>query len=201
MDKQMFQFYKAALLGQIADTPLCEEYQQEWRACNDDKLKLVTLAMQQQSIPYLAHACYTKHGLTKDYLTTTFKDYINGFTIHDADEVKGYTYGLYVNFDYDKDLFVDKDVIHIMYTVGANVIIPTTKCPILYISNRSNIHLLCEGYNTIKLYLFDQAKVTIEEADETCNIVVYHYSTQSKCERGTFCISNHIHQHQKELKL
>lgn len=184
----MLMFKKNALLGNISAEPLCQAYKQAWRMCGDDKEMLVKLALKQQSIPYLSHACYKELGLTKEYIKEHFRDFINGYTIHDADGVHGYTYGLYVDWDYENDLIVDKDVVGVMWTVGANIIIPQTKCPTLYISNKSNVHLVCEGFNTINIKLFDESKVTVQDVDEDSDVIIYKYSDKASVELGKFCL-------------
>ena len=138
MDRDLFMFYKAALSGEIT-TPLCTEYKSAWRKCGDDKEMLVRLSLSQQALPFVATHAYQKKGLTKDYIKENFADYINGHILNDCDGVKGYTYSLYVDWDYVNDLDVKTDVCSVMWTVGANIIIPQTKCPTLYISNKSNV--------------------------------------------------------------
>lgn len=192
-------FYKNALVGSLCE-PLCNEYKTRWRACGKDKEKLVALSLNQQSIPYFATYCNKGKGVRKSYILSQYADYINGYTIHDADNVEGYTYGLYVDYDPDADIVVDKDVVHTMWTIGTTIVIPETKCPTLYISNKSNVHVVCGGYNTIKIYLFDTSKVTIEDIDTTCDVIVYKYSERCKVERGTYCL-NEVKEFQKELKL
>ena len=198
--EELLYFKKNAILGNINGQPLCQDFKQAWRACGDDKEMLVKLALKQQSIPYLSHACYKELGLTKGYIKEHFKDYINGYTIHDSDGVSGYTYGLYVDWDYENDLVVDKDVVGVMWTVGANIVIEPTKCPTLYISNRSNVHLVGDGYNSINIKLFDESKVTIEDLNENSNVVVYKYSDDAKVEEGKFCFGK-VKVFNKELRL
>lgn len=182
----MFNFYKAALSGEIS-TPLCAEYKSAWRKCGDDKEMLVRLAMRQQSIPMVATYAYRDKGLTRDYIKSNFKDFINGYTLRDCDGVDGYTYGLYVDWDYENDLVVDKDVISVMWTVGANLVVPETKCPTIYLNNRSNVHLVCDGFNNVNIKIFDDSKVTIEDCDENSEVIIYKYSNQAEVEVGKFC--------------
>lgn len=196
----MFQFYKSALIGEIS-TPLCAEYKAAWQKCGDDKEMLLRLAMSQQAQPFVATHAYQNKGLTKEYLKSNFGDYINGYTLKDCDGVVGYTYGLYADWDYENDLIVDKDVVGVMWTVGANIIIPPTKCPVLYISNKSNVHLVCEGYNSIKIYLFDESIITLEDVDEDSSVIVYKYGKRAKVEIGKYCLSNKVRIFNKELKL
>ena len=193
---ELERYYKESLLAN-----LCDEYRNEWRAIKDDKLELVKLSLRQQSIAHFATFCYNKKGLSKKYILSEFGKYINGYTVHDADGVEGYSYGLYVDWDYDTDLIVDKDVTHIMWSVGATLFVPETTCPIIYISNKSNVHLVLEGFNTVKLYLFDNSRVTIEECDDDSDVTIYKYSDKCKVEFGRYCFSTKIHEHNKELRL
>lgn len=200
MRDELFEFHKTALQGTLTE-PLCDEYRQEWRKCGGDKLRLVTLAMRQQSIPYFVTHCYNGKGLTKDYVLYEFADYINGYTIRDADGVRGYTYGLYVDYDYDNDLIVDKDVISVMWTRGTSIVIPETKSPVVYISNGSDVNLVCDGYNHPKIYLFDCSKVTIHDVGEESSVTVYRYSDDAVMVKGKFCLSDKINDFRKTLKL
>ena len=199
MDKNMFSFYKAALNGEIS-TPLCSEYKASWRKCGDNKEMLVRLSLSQQALPFVATHAYQKKGLTKEYIKEHFKEYINGKILEDCDGVKGYTYSLYVDWDYENDLDVNVDVCSIMWTVGANIVVPSTKCPTIYISNHSNVHLVCEGFNSVNIKLFDKSKVTIEDLDEESNVVVYKYSDDACVELGKYCLGN-VKTFKKELKL
>lgn len=195
----MFQFYKAALSGEIS-TPLCSQYKAAWRQCGDDKEMLLRLSLSQQSLPFVATYAYQNKGITKEYIKSNFKDLINGYTFKDCDGVNGYTYGLYVDWDYENDLVVDKDVTSIMWTIGANVVVPSTKCPTIYLSNKSNVHLAGEGFNTINVKLFDKSVLTIEDLDEESEVVVYKYSEDAKVELGKYCLGK-VKVFEKQLKL
>jgi hypothetical protein len=161
---------------------------------------LVKLALQQQSQPYFSTACFKNLGLTKEYIKKEFKDYINGYVVKNADGVDGYTYALYVDWDYENDLDVKTDVASIMWTVGANIVVPTSKCPTLYISNRSNVHLVGDGYNSINIKLFDKSKITIEDLDENSEVVVYKYSDDAQVELGKYCLGK-VKEFRKDLRL
>ena len=195
----MFEFKKNAIQGALSD-PLCAEYRREWQSIGNDKKRLVGFVMRQQSCPFFAHYCHNHKGLSKSYLSKEFKDYINGYTIHNADGVDGYTYGLYVDYNYDNDLIVDKNVIHVMWTVGASVVIPKTKCPIIYVSNKSDLHLVCEGYNNVKIYLFDKSNVEIDDIDADSNIVVYKFSDMCSVMQGKYCLGK-VSEFRKEIRL
>lgn len=192
-------FYRNALVGSLCE-PLCDEYKSLWRACGNDKEKLVRLAMRQQAIPYFATYCNKGKGVTKGFIKRTFAEYINGRTVKDCDGVDGYEYGLYVDYP-DEDLDVTCDVSHIMWCVGTNVIVHETSCVTLYVSNSSNVHLVCDGFNNVTVYLFDRSKVTVEELSDDSRVTVYRYSGNAKVEKGQYCLSDNIRVFDKQLRL
>ena len=200
MEKQMFDFYKNALSGSLCE-PLCASYKDEWRACGDDKLKMMKLVLRQQSLPYFHTFCYKGKGLTKAYCKREFKDYINGYVVYDADKVDGYTYAMYIDWCFDNDIELNVNVASVMWTKNANIIIPETKCPILYIGNKSDVYISMDGYNFTTIYLFDESKVTIDCADETCKLLVYKFSDKCVVEKGKFCLCNDIKEYKKPLRL
>ena len=200
MKDEMLMFKKNALLGNISAEPLCQAYKQAWRMCGDDKDMLVKLALKQQSIPYLSHACYKELGLTKEYIKENFKDYINGRVLNDCDDIHGYTYSLYVDWDYENDLEIKTDVASIMWTTNTNVVVEKTKCPTIYISNKSSVNLICNGFNTIHVKLFDKSKLFVDDLDGESQVIVYMYSDDAKVEEGKFCFGK-VKVFEKDLKL
>lgn len=200
MEDEMLKYKKNALLGKISTEPLCQAYKQAWRSCGEDKEMLVRLAMRQQSIPHFSTACYKNLGLSKDYIKENFSEYINGHILSDCDGVKGYTYALYVDWDYENDLNIETDVASIMWTVGANIVIPTSKCPTIYLSNKSDVHLVGDGFNTVNIKLFDESKLIVENIDENSEIIVYKYSDKATVEEGKFCLGK-VKVFNKELRL
>lgn len=195
MEDASFNYYKNALLSN-----LCEEYKAEWRAKRNDKLALMKLALKQQSIPHCATFAYQGKGITKEYMLKEFGEYLNGYVVNDADNVKGYTYTWYVGYDYDNDIDVTCDVTHISWTKEKTLVIPATKAPILYVSNKSDITIIGDGYNSIAIYLFDEAKVTLQDFDEDSTITIYKYSDKCEVEIGKFCFAK-VKQFDKELRL
>ena len=192
---ELFKYYKAALVN-----GLCGEYKGHWQAAAKDKHKLVTLAMAQQSIPHLVTYCYNGQGLSKEYILENFKDYINGNTkIQDADGVDGYTYALYIAEN--RILRPSDDVLSLMWCKDINLIINTAKCPFIYISNLSDVHITMQGFNSPRIYLFDESQITIDDADETCSATIYKYSDKCKVNYGKFCLSKRIKEHSKQLRL
>lgn len=179
---ELDRYYKASLLDN-----LCTEYKGKWQRARGDKESLVRLVMCQQAIPHFVSYCHNGKGLSKDYIKDVFGDYINGHTLKDCDGVKGYTYGIYVDWDFDNDLNIVNDVSSVMWTVGASLVVPASKCPTIYISNRSNVHLVCDGCNSVNIKLFDESKLTIEDVDNTCDITIYKYSDKAEVEKGKYC--------------
>ena len=199
MDKELFDFQRNAIMGNIADQPLCADYKNLWRMCGNDKEKLIRLALQQQSLPFLSHACYKKLGLSKEYILENFGEYINGNKVFDdVEDVKGYKYDMYV--DFKGNLKAVADVTCMMWCDNPLVEISATKCPIFYVSNGSEVHYVLEGFNSIRIYLFDESKVVIDDADETCDVVVYQYSNRATVEMGKYCLGK-VKIFIKQLKL
>lgn len=194
MAQDLFNYYKHAL-----SNGLCSEYKGRWRACHDNKEQLVKLVMAQQSLPHFIHYCYNGMGLSKEYIQETFGDYINGnAVINDADGVDGYTYSLYVGF---KGVFkAAVDVLSLMWCTNTNVTIETSKCPVIYVGCGSHVHLSLDGYNCPHIYLFDDSKVTIDDADEDSKVVIYKYSDKAQVELGKYCLAD-VKVFDKQLKL
>jgi hypothetical protein len=148
---------------------------------------LVRLALMQQCIPYLSHACYERMGLTKEYILNNFDELINGKrTFENVEGVDGYTYQLYVG--YDKDFDIIADVTSMMWCNNIQIVVKATRCPTIYISNDSDISLVCEGFNTINIKLFDESKVTVQDVDEDSDVIIYKYSDKASVELGKFCL-------------
>lgn len=194
MDKDFFGFLKNAY-----ENGLCNEYRDELRRCGDDRLQLISLAMRQQSIPYMATKL--REGiLTKEWMQKTFRGYLNGFILNDCDDVDGYTYAWYIDYDYDNDLVVDVDVLHISFTKNTNVVVPITRCPTIYVSNDSDITISFDGFSSPKIYLFDESKLKFEDIDEESNVTVYKYSDKAHVECGKYCFGK-VNIFDKELRL
>lgn len=199
MKDDMLNFQKNALLGNIGGLPLCAEYKEEWRKCGDNKLELIKLALRQQSIPYLFTACNNGLGLSKEYLQEEFADYINGNSvILNADNVEGYTYSLYVGFHGIG--FLNTDVCALMWSEKTFMTVPNTKCPTIYIGCNSDVHLSLDGFNSVRIYLFDNSNVEIYDADEESSVIVYKYSDDANVTLGEFCFAP-VNTFRKELKL
>ena len=196
---ELLEFKKNAILGKISGQPLCEEYKAALRKCGNDKEMLVRLALMQQCTPYLSHACYESMGLTKEYILNNFGELINGKrTFENVEGVDGYTYQLYVG--YDKDFEITADVTSLMWCNGSQIVIKPTKCPTIYVSNKSKVHLVCDGYNTVNVKLFDESELIVEDMDASSEVVVYKYSDKAKAEEGKFCLKE-LKVFNKELRL
>jgi hypothetical protein len=188
-------YYKNSLLGN-----LCGEYKNRWRVASNDKLELLKLSLCQQSIPHVCTFAYEGKGLTKEYIKENFGAYINGYTVCDADDVKGFKYGLYVDYDFANALFADKNVCSLMWCKDTNVVIPTSLCPVLYVSNKSDVSITGEGFNAIRVYLFDESVVNLDDFDENSSVLVYKYSKDARVEIGKYCLGK-VKIFDKELKI
>ena len=166
---------------------LCKEWNNKWAACHDDKEKLMRLVLMQQSAPFFADFCYRGKGLTKEYCLREFGEYLNGKVFNDVEGVEGYTYSMFVGKDDNVEMNVD--VAQFLWC-DSDITIPQCKCPTVYVSNSSDVRISCEGFNSIRVYLFDESKVVIDDADETCDVVVYKYSNRADVDTGKFCLAN-----------
>ena len=117
-----------------------------------------------------------------------FSEYLNGRVFNDVDGVDGFTSAMYI--DPSTDLEISSDTAQLLWCNNINVIIPQTKCPTLYVSNNSDVHFVLDGYNSIRIYLFDESKVVIDDADETCDVRVYKYSNTADVGTGKFFLGN-----------
>lgn len=194
MKDEMMLFHKNALLAN-----LCKEWAIMWSNCHNDKEKLMRLVLMQQSAPYFATFCHNGAGLSKEYCLREFGSYINGRVFDNCDGVDGFTYAMYI--DPPEAVKMRVDVAHILWSPDMEVVIPQTKCNRLYISNKSSVHLTLEGYNTIQTYLFDESELIIDDADDTCEVIVYRYGDKSKVERGTYCLSQKVKVFNKQIRL
>ena len=187
-------YYKNALLNN-----LCGEYKNDWKAAKNNKEKLVKLALCQQSIPHVATYAYEGKGLSKDYLLSEFKDYINGVIHYDCDDVKGYTYRLYAGWCGD-EIMEQADVTHFMWSNVSSIVVEKYKCPTLYISNKSKVCVSCDGYNYIRVYLFDESELVIDDLDSESVVIVYKYSNKCKVTKGKYCLGK-VNQFEKSIRL
>jgi hypothetical protein len=169
-----------------------------WAACHEDKGKLMRLVLMQQSAPYFATFCNNGKGLSREYCKREFGEYVNGRVFNDCDGVKGYTYAMYV--DEPTSVEIGLDVVQMLWCNNVDVLIPQTKCPVLYVSNHSTLNITLDGYNSPKIYLFDDSVVNIMEGDEESKVIVYKYSDNAKVEIGKYCLSS-VKVFDKDLRL
>ena len=190
---ELQRYYKESLLAN-----LCVEYKGYWQKAHGNKEELMRLVLSQQSAPHFATFCYQGKGLTKDYCKQEFGDYINGRVFNDCDGVKGFSYGMFIDVPQVEEMALD--VSQFLWCNDTNVSIPQTKCPRLYVSNRSNLNISLDGYNSIAIYLFDESTINIEDADHESNVIVYKYSKYAKVELGKYCFAD-VKVFDKELRL
>ena len=190
---EMMMFRRNAILAD-----LCKEWNNKWAACHDDKEKLMRLVLMQQSAPFFADFCYRGKGLTKEYCLREFGEYLNGRVFNDVEGVNGYTYSMFVGNDDNVEINVD--VVQFLWC-NAYITVPQCKCPVIYVSNRSKVHLVCEGCNNVRVYLFDKSDITLEDVDENSSVTIYKYGDKAKVEIGKYCLSKKVKVFNKELKL
>lgn len=193
MNKTLFNFIKKAYAE-----GLCDDYKNEIRAIQNDNKKLVELALRQQSIPFVATKIYGSNDAL-EYIKKEWAEYINGAVLSDCDGVDGYLYAWYVSCDY-RAIVAVSDVVHVSHTSNANFAIPECNAITLYVSNDSDINIICDGYNFVRVYLFDKSRVNITDADPDSKIIVYKYSDECDVTQGRFCLGV-IKEYRKELRL
>lgn len=195
MKQDLFNYYKNALANN-----LCKEYKGRWQACHNDKAMLFHLGMEQQSLPHLITYCYNGIGVSKEVLKEDFKDFINGKVIaHDADGVEGFTSAMYV--DKHGVFSAETDVLAFLWCDKVCCTIPLTKSPVLYVGCGSKVNLSLEGYNgMVRIYLFDDSEVFINDSDDESKVIIYRYSKDAKVEIGKYCFAT-VNDFDKELRL
>lgn len=177
---------------------LCKDWNGRWAACHGDKDKLMRLVLARQAAPHFATFCYNGAGLSKEYCLREFGDYVNGRIFNDVDGVEGFTSCMYV--DASESLKIASDTTQLLWCDNVDVTVPATKCPALYISNRSVINLNLEGFNIVSVYLFDESVLNVEDADQTCEVIVYKYSSRAEVNVGKFCFGA-VKTFNKQLRL
>lgn len=189
-------YYKNALLAN-----LCGEYKGRWQSASHDKESLLRLAVSLQSFPHMATFAYEGNGLTKEYITKEFSDFINGrYTAIDADGVKG-QYKTQLFAGYDKPIFDGCDVLEMMWCNVPTVEVKQTKATKIYMACGSKANIVCDGYNHVIIMLFDESSVMLEDVDEDSSVTIYKYSDKAKIEIGKYCLSKKVKVFNKELKL
>lgn len=192
----MFKYKKQSLVN-----GLCGEYKDYWQAAGADKRKLMALALSQQALPHLMTYSWNGDGLSKEYILKHFGEHINGNDIIiDADGVVGgYTSQLFV--DYEERVTNPADVTAFMWCENATLEMPNTRCATIYVGCDTTLHLEMNGFNHATIYLFDTSSVVFDEADKTCSATVYEYSDKCITQLGTYCLSEKIKVHKKQLRL
>jgi len=195
MENRLFEYFKNALKG-----GLCATYKHEWQKAKDDKELLARLAMQQQSLPHVMTYAASGQGLTKEYVTDAFADYINGYTAIDVDGVDGgYKTQMWAGFD--GYIYVDQaDVMAFMWCEIEAMSIRTAKAVKIYVGCGSTINLSCDGYNNVTIMLFDDSKVCLDDIDKDSHVTIFRYSDKATVECGRYCMGD-VNLHDKELRL
>ena len=195
MDKRFFAFIKNAYLN-----GLCDEYKAEIRSCGEDKERLMSLALRQQSLPWVISNLNNSGVLDKSYMLENFGECVNTRFFNDCDGVIGFKYKMFVGFNHSVRLD-DIDVSAYLWCDKAQVNVVASKCPTLYIGCGSNVHLICDGYNSVRVYLFDHSRLVLDDVDDTSMVTVLRYSESAEVETGRYCLSKKVKVFDKELRL
>lgn len=195
---ELTDFRKNALRGVLA-APLCADYRKEWFACGDDDGELMRLALRQQSLPYLITHCNDGYGMSKEYIKERFGKWTNGHVFDGCDGVAGYTYAIYV--DSEGILSPVTDITAFMWCNTMSLEIKATRCPIFYVGCNSHLSISCDGYNTVKIYLFDESSIEVYDADDTCEVIIYRYGNGADVACGEYASKGSVKVFNKELRL
>lgn len=200
MENELLLFNKSALQGVLTD-PLCADFKTRWRKCGNNKENLVRLVMNQQALPYFHAHCFNGFGLSKEYILDHFADYINGkYTGIDVDGVEGgYSTQMYVGC-YGA-VSAPVDVISFQWCKITPFLVPQYKATKMYVGCNSEVHIECDGYNSVSVMLFDDSVVWLDDVDENSNVIIYRYSKNAKVEIGRFCFSDKVRIFDKKIKL
>lgn len=124
---------------------LCDVFAQRWSACKSKK-QLYDLACNVNSLAYLAEMIAKGYGLSAEYLTTEFGQFLNGKCIYGAD---GYTSCLYCNPE-DSEIAVDTTAALIIGFKGT-INIPKNHICELYLC-QSDVVIVGDGRGVVYLY-------------------------------------------------
>ena len=195
MENRLFEYFKNALKG-----GLCATYKHEWQKAKGDKELLVRLALQQQSLPHVISYAASGQGLTKEYVTDAFADYINGYTAIDVDGVQGgYKTQLWAGFD--GDVYIHQaDVLAFMWCNIENLNVKATKATKIYVGCGSTLNLSCDGFNNVTVMLMDNSTVNLDDIDKESNIIIYKYSDKATVSMDRYCMGN-VKIFDKQLRL
>jgi hypothetical protein len=195
MDKKFFAFIKNAYLN-----GLCDEYKDEIRRCGEDKALLMSLALRQQSLPWVISNLNNSGVLDKSYMLENFGECVNTRVFNDCDGVTGFKYKMFVGYNHSVRLD-DIDVSAYLWCDKTQVDVVVSKCPTLYIGCGSTLHLTCDGYNSVRVYLFDHSRLVLDDVDDTSMVTVLKYSESAEVEMGRYCLSKKVKVFNKELNL
>src|SRR5574344_2118435 len=136
---------------------LCSSFAILWGQCKT-KEDYVKLSLIPQSIPYVATSSYEGWGLSTDDICNNFSHIINGKKNN-------------------KNKKIRENIIHIMETLNSTFVVEKTQCPMIYVSNNSNIKIEANGFNTISLFVFDNCFVDVSNIASNTKILITKYSS------------------------
>lgn len=178
MDSEMIIFFKEA-----RKRDLCVSFAQKWVKLRE-KDEFVDFCLLPQAIPYMAVSMYEKWGLSKDYLLREFPNYINGKYISSRNDGIDANAEFWVDFS-DIEYLLKNQLYHITYTKNSKFTIEQTKCPIINVSNNSDVIIKCSKFNSIQVLIYDKSKVYIDAPDKSCKVLIEKYSDECEVDFDT----------------
>lgn len=158
---------------------LCSNFALLWGQCKT-KEDYVRLSLIPQSIPYIATSSYDGWGISTEDIYANFSSVINGKRVYkNIDGIENTKGVLYVKYN-NKTKRIKENIVHIMDSTNSTFIVEKTQCPMIYISNNSNVKIEANGYNTISLYLFDNCLVDITNIKPDTKVLITKYSDNGK---------------------
>src|SRR5574344_512659 len=155
---------------------LCSSFAILWGQCKT-KEDYVKLSLIPQSIPYVATSSYEGWGLSTDDIYNNFGHIINGKkTIKNIDGIENTKGALFLRYD-NKNKKIRENIIHIMETLNSTFVVEKNQCPMIYVSNNSNIKIEANGFNTISLFVFDNCFVDVSNIASNTKILITKYSS------------------------
>lgn len=124
---------KAMMLG------LCTSYKDKWDKAND-KEALMVMATDAKGMDMMADSCSNGWGLTSEYISNNFSDYINGKWRREKD---GYTSEMYV---LHKEDVIIRSTLTLFIDSECTVSVPKDVIAEIYLSGKSNVNISCEGH-------------------------------------------------------
>jgi hypothetical protein len=135
---------------------LCDKYKNIWDACRT-KEELINMALDVNGIEFIADGYAYGWGLSTDYITDNFIEFVNGDYLSRYD---GYTTEMYVSKELN---LIPRATATLIMDCSGDIEIPENKICSIYLA-KSNIRLRCKG--KCDLYIFNTEETKCEISSE-----------------------------------